>query len=107
MTAPFRSRTSLLARDELLVLDGTHGATIVLDYGVVWMTLEHDSRDIVLGAGERFRIDRPGRTVLMAQMPTSLRVITPVRFAWVRRVGAAALRLARRLLVRPRQVGYY
>jgi hypothetical protein len=107
MTAPFRSRTSVLARDELLVLDATHGATVMLDYGVVWMTLEHDSRDIVLGAGERFRIDRPGRAVLMAQVPTSLRVITPVRLAWLRRLGAAALHVARRLLVKPRQVGYY
>lgn len=34
--------------------------------GNVWITQDDDRRDIVLGAGETFRIDRPGSAIVTA-----------------------------------------
>ena len=110
MTRPFTSsRSTLLARDELVVLDDAQGVTLTLDYGVVWLTLQHDSRDVVLGAGERFRIDRPGRTVMMAHVPASVRIEIPKRYVTLRRFGNAVLRGVRRRLLdmQPRRVPYF
>ena len=57
--------TDLTAGSILRLCDG-RGRAIVVFEGQVWITLEDDRRDIVLAAGESFRVDRPGLTLVQA-----------------------------------------
>lgn len=57
--------TDLTAGSILRLCDG-QGRAIVVFEGQVWITLENDLRDIVLAAGESFRVDRPGLTLVQA-----------------------------------------
>ena len=64
-----------LAPDELVRLDGARGTTLRVTRGVVWVTLEHDTRDVVLTAGDVFTIDRGGLTLVEAQGKTTVCVM--------------------------------
>lgn len=77
-----------LNRRQRLELDNAVGGTIVCLRGGVWITQHHDNRDIVLGEGERFVFDRPGRTIVQATADSLLRLCEPPRrrdaLAWLR-----------------------
>lgn len=79
------ARSTHLPRRRTLVLDGAAGTVVTVDDGCVWITLEHDPRDIVLLAGMRFEIDRDGRTVVAAEEDTRLRLTRPL--TWRERVA--------------------
>jgi hypothetical protein len=64
-----------LAPDELVRLDGARGTTLRVTRGVVWITLENDTRDVVLTAGDVFTIDRSGLTLVEAQGRTTVCVM--------------------------------
>ena len=53
-----------LARRDVVDLEGAVGVEIRVHRGRVWLTQEDDVRDIVVGPGEAFRLDREGRAVL-------------------------------------------
>jgi hypothetical protein len=63
-----------LADGELLGLTNVRGARLHCVEGSVWLTLDRDCRDIFLGPGERFVVDRSGLTLLHAMAPARLRV---------------------------------
>jgi hypothetical protein len=71
-------RTTRLPQRSALVLDGAAGTIVSVDHGCVWITLERDPRDVVLTAGMRFEIDRGGRTVVVAEEDTRLRLTRPL-----------------------------
>ncbi len=73
-----RTRRSVLNRRQTLVLDNAQGTIIAVDRGCLWVTLEHDLRDIVLTKGMRFQVDRSGRTIIAAEMDSTLRLLAPV-----------------------------
>ncbi len=56
-------RIRLARGDHLRIRDG-HGAHVAVGHGTAWLTQHGDRRDIVIGAGESFRIDRDGVTVV-------------------------------------------
>ena len=102
-----RTRRSVLRQHESLVLDNAEGTIIAVDRGCLWVTLEHDTRDVVLVKGMRFEVDRAGRTIVAAEADSTLRLLSPVTLqerlsTWLRR-GVAKLRsrwtngLARRM----------
>jgi hypothetical protein len=95
-----------LAPDELVRLDGARGVTLRVTRGVVWITLENDTRDVVLTAGDVFTIDRGGLTLIEAQEKTSVCVMgRPIdevhvpspqpaleeRAGWLQTIGAEGL----------------
>ena len=47
-------------------LDNVKGQQITVLGGVVWLTQANDPRDIILGKGQSFVVERSGRTVLFA-----------------------------------------
>jgi len=56
-----------LSSGELVRLDGARGTTLRVTRGTLWITLENDTRDIVLTAGDSYTIDRGGLTLIEAQ----------------------------------------
>lgn len=58
--------TLLLGECDLLTLADAIGSVVTVRSGSVWITQEREAVDHVVRAGERFRIDRGGRTVLQA-----------------------------------------
>lgn len=55
-----------IARGQTLKLRDGLGSTICARAGSVWITEENSRKDIVLEAGQCFRIDRPGLTLVQA-----------------------------------------
>ena len=88
------TRHAFLKARETLVLDDAQGTLIAVDRGCVWVTLEHDLRDIILARGMRFQIDRRGRTIVAAEADARLRLLSPLTLreraqAWLRRAVTA------------------
>jgi len=90
--APVPLGRQFLASRESLLLDDAEGAVIAVESGTVWVTMENDTRDIVLVPGMRFEIDRTGRTIVAAEEDTRLRLLAPRD-----RIEGAAARMARKL----------
>jgi hypothetical protein len=66
--------TDLTAGSLLHVRDGQGRAVMVFE-GRVWITQAGDPRDIVLDAGESFRVDRPGLTLVQALRDSKLMLL--------------------------------
>ena len=73
-----RTQRRVLDPREALLLDNAQGTVRTVERGCLWVTLEHDPRDIILATGMRFEIDRPGRTVIAAETRSTLRLRSPV-----------------------------
>lgn len=56
-------------------LAATPGRRVECLSGRLWLTIDHDRRDIVLDAGEGFTPDRPGALLLSALAPSAFRVL--------------------------------
>jgi len=61
-----------LAGDELLPMKNIRGRRLRCLEGSVWITLDHDLRDIFLQPGECFIVDRDGVTLVHALAPARL-----------------------------------
>lgn len=55
-----------LARGQTLKLRDGAGSTICAREGTVWITEENSRKDVVLGPGSCYRLDRPGLTLVQA-----------------------------------------
>jgi len=104
----------LLDRWQTVELLDAAGTTATLDRGCVWITMAGDRRDIVLGSGQSFTVDRNGKTLLHAEIPSTVRIATePKRqpFAALRvlwsRARAASEKWAVREIDRPQALRYY
>ena len=69
------SHRRFLSARESLVLDNAEGTIISVESGCLWLTMENDTRDIVLAPGMRFEIDRSGRTIVAAEEDTRFRLL--------------------------------
>jgi hypothetical protein len=56
------------------------GVTVECLKGSVWITIDGDSRDVILGAGESTILDREQRTLIMALGDAQVRCINKVAF---------------------------
>lgn len=54
--------------------DGAKGQQITCLAGLVWVTQANDSRDILLGKGQSFIVDRKGLTVVFALKESAIAV---------------------------------
>ena len=78
MTSSTRRKLWNLALRQQVLLDDAKGTTLRVARGTLWITLERDSRDIVISGGESFTIDRPGRTIIEAQDRATVWVEAPL-----------------------------
>jgi Protein of unknown function (DUF2917) len=60
---------------ESVTLPDVRGATLRVARGIVWITQENDTQDIVLRAGDAWTVERNGLTILEAQAEVSLCVV--------------------------------
>lgn len=70
-----------LERGHPLPLPPSRGTEIVCEAGSIWITQDHDIRDIVLGPGQRFTLDVDAPAILQAfdDATVSIRRPMPVR----------------------------
>lgn len=68
----------IVARNQIREVAHPLGVTIECLEGSVWVTLDGDSRDVVLDAGQSFTVDRNQRTLLMALEDARVRRIQSV-----------------------------
>jgi hypothetical protein len=71
-TRPQRLSLSL-PNKAIFTLPDAHDVDIECHSGTVWITLDHDPRDIVLERGERFRSDAHRRALVAALEPSCVR----------------------------------
>ena len=57
-----------------LALRDARGRTVTCLNGSVWLTMEGDTRDVILEPGATFAVDRDGLTILAAQQPSVVQV---------------------------------
>ncbi len=101
-----------LSPGEIVELDDARDTLLRVTRGVLWVTMEHDTRDIVLNAGDTFVVDRNGVTLAEAQGSTAVRVQPHIggsqdRFApvgWVASLMSAWLRRMYRRAGSPRRI---
>ena len=63
-----------LARGQILKLHEGAGSTVCARDGAVWITEENSRKDVVLEAGQCYRIERPGVAILQAFADASLSI---------------------------------
>jgi len=76
MLAP-RNAPIALDRGALHRIRDGAGLTVLCLKGSLWLTQQDDHRDVVLGAGEAFTLDRPGLAVLFALSSAAVNILTP------------------------------
>ena len=84
-----------LAPGEIVKLDGARGTMLRVTRGVLWITLQDDTRDVIVAAGDTFTIDRDGLTLIEAQDAATV-CVTDLHAIDVRR-GPGRPRLAARI----------
>ena len=98
-----QSEFCLTKRQTLSLIDGA-GVRIDAHAGTLWVTQDHDRRDVVLSPGESFTLDGRGQAIVQAFEPSRVSLTQPT--GAVRRTRALdwAPRLVdalRRMLARP------
>ena len=67
-----------IARNKILEVKQAFGVTIECLEGSVWITLDGDSRDVVLSTGQTFVVDRDWRTLVQALDAARVRLVAPI-----------------------------
>jgi hypothetical protein len=63
---------------ELLVIDDARDQLLTCESGELWVTQEGDRRDLILPAGQSWRIDHAGPVVLSAFKPATATLAHPL-----------------------------
>lgn len=66
-----------LSAGKLLRIKPCQGRAVAVARGLVWLTQDHDPRDVILGDGESFELDRPGLAIVQALHNSSVLVLEP------------------------------
>ena len=74
MNIEFNQNGLCLKPNQLVKVRGGLGHSIVCDSGSVWVTQVGDPRDVILSAGESFRLDREGLAVIQALEPGAISI---------------------------------
>ena len=63
---PLECAERTIPEGKLVVFENLFGQSLLCLQGLVWLTQQNDSRDIVLGPGQSFRFDRSGKAVVQS-----------------------------------------
>jgi hypothetical protein len=84
-----------LARGSVLRIEDGRETLVHARDGCVWITQERDQRDIMLEAGQSFRISRGGRTLVTALRGSVLALASPYERYFARRIDIVSAATAR------------
>jgi len=98
MSQPLRHPLTDLPRDRTLRIADGRAHEIAVFEGQVWLTQDGDSRDVFLEAGDSFRFDRPGVTLVQAMRDARVLVSDPAALDRSRQFDAQALHRRARAL---------
>ena len=70
------SAVKLTERGTISVVDGK-GTRVAVTVGTVWITQDEDRRDVLLGSGESFVLDRDGTTIVEALADAIVEIDAP------------------------------
>jgi len=79
-TAELHPASVPIRKGQIHRLQGRRGHRIEALAGSLWVTLDHDLRDIVIEPGDGFDIDREGDTLVSALSDARYLVLDPVTF---------------------------
>ena len=82
-----------LARHELVTLADACDQVLTCASGELWITVDGDGRDIILGPGDSYRIERTAPVVVSAMRAATLVVAHAHAFA-PRRAGPGGMRVS-------------
>jgi hypothetical protein len=88
-----------LAHQDMFSVADAAGMQMTCREGSLWITLDHDTRDIVLSAGESFLTTQHRRAIIYAIGPSSVSLALAPAAASVRRAGPAGQRSRPRMLL--------
>lgn len=71
--------TQVIPRQQILRLPAALGQRIECVEGCVWITMDHDRRDLIVAAGQAFTADRHERVLVHALQPSCVRLVRPAR----------------------------
>lgn len=77
MDSSIRYALTQLPQGRYLRLHRVDGRSIAVFKGTVWITQDGDPRDVFVGPGETFFVDRPGLVLIEALDDASLIVLEP------------------------------
>ncbi|MFZ2855054.1 MAG: DUF2917 domain-containing protein [Rhodocyclaceae bacterium] len=77
MVANVQETRRELARRELLALDRARGCLLTCESGELWITRDGSADDLILGAGESWRVEGNGELVVSALRPALLVIAHP------------------------------
>lgn len=81
-TAPFDDRIVAegvqLARNDIVGVRDGRGALVFVESGTAWITQEGDTRDVLIPAGESFRLDRAGVALVQAHRAATITITAPL-----------------------------
>jgi len=79
ISTEFSAPTNLgIMRGRLARINNGRGVLVRVEHGAVWLTRANETTDVCLAAGESFRIDRDGLTVISALGCAPLALVTLV-----------------------------
>lgn len=78
MELALRNGTIPLADGRLLAIRGARGVEVECTEGKVWLTIEGQPGDMVLGAGDRARIDSRGLALVEGLPSGAVRLLRPL-----------------------------
>lgn len=94
-----------LPRGGLLHIENGRDLLVHVWEGSLWLTQERDQRDIVIAAGQSFRLDRQGSCVLEATKPSAIALTSPHEHACAEAIELLPANSTRDLLPRRTQRG--
>ena len=82
-----------LARNDVVGIRNGRGALVFVESGTAWITQENDRRDVMVSAGESFRLDRDGVALVQPYRAATITITAPfgVTDPEVYRAGSASV----------------
>jgi hypothetical protein len=77
LATPTLTRAHTIAKNKIMEIKQALDTTIECLAGSIWITLDGDRRDVILSAGQDFKVDRKQRTLIQALDTASVRLIQP------------------------------
>lgn len=81
MTVDLAGNIINVARNRTVGLDDARGTTIVCVRGLLWVTEQRRSEDVLLEPGERYVLSGRGKALVTALEPGAVRLIDPPSFS--------------------------